>query len=120
MSQEPYHSARIVFCIMDNGSSHHGDTSEARLINRWKNLFPVHMAIHAIWLNQVGIFFSVVQRKVLTPGDFKSLSGLETRILKFQEHYEIVANPFEWKFTREDLNKLVVKLTVQPELCAAA
>lgn len=78
------------------------------------------MAIHAIWLNQVGIFFSVVQRKVLTPGDFKSLSGLETRILKFQEHYEIVANPFEWKFTREDLNKLVVKLTVQPELCAAA
>ncbi len=62
----------------------------------------------------------MLQRKVLTPSDVNSLSELETRILTFQEHYEMVAMPFEWKFTREDLNKLMIKLTDQPEMCAAA
>jgi hypothetical protein len=120
MSQEPYRSARRVFWIMDNGSSHRGDASDARLIKRWKNIIPVHTPVHASWLNQVEIYFSVLQRKVLTPGDFNSLSELETRILTFQEHYEKVAKPFEWKFTREDLGKLITKLAGQPELSAAA
>jgi len=120
MSQEPYRSARRVFWIMDNGSSHRGVTSDTRLVKRWKNIIPVHTPVHASWLNQVEIYFSVIQRKVLTPADAKSISELESRILSFQEYYEPVATPFEWKFTREDLNRLMAKLDAQTELSAAA
>lgn len=120
MNQDPYRSARRVFWIMDNGSSHRGETSDARLIKRWKNIIPVHTPVHASWLNQIEIYFSVVQRKVLTPGDFKSLSELETRLLDFQKYYEIVAKPFKWKFKRDDLNKLLEKLAARSELRVAA
>jgi hypothetical protein len=120
MRQEPYRSARRVFWIMDNGSSHRGDTSDERLIKRWKNIIPVHTPVHASWLNQIEIYFSIVQRKVLTPGDFESLSELEGRILKFQDYYEMVAKPFEWNFTREDLDKLMAKLVAKCALQLAA
>lgn len=120
MSQEPYRSARRVFWIMDNGSSHRGQPSNARLTKRWESLIPVHTPVHASWLNQVEIYFSILQRKVLTPGDFSSLSELETTILKFQGYYETIAKPFSWKFTREDLNKLLTKLNAGFELKSAA
>ena len=65
------------------------------------------------------IYFSIAQRKVLTPNDFSGLVELEDRLLRFQEHYEQVAQPFEWKFTRDDLNQLLSKLAAreirQPE-----
>lgn len=120
MSQEPYRSAQRVFWIMDNGSSHRGSISDERLAKRWPTIIPVHTPVHASWLNQVEIYFSILQRKVLTPVDFTSLSELEERVLKFQNHYEVVAKPFEWKFTREKLNKLIDKLNSQIELRAAA
>jgi hypothetical protein len=120
MRQEPYRSARRVFWIMDNGSSHRGDTSDERLIKRWKNIIPVHTPVHASWLNQIEIYFSIVQRKVLTPGDFESLSELQGRILKFQDYYETVAKPFEWNFTQEDLDKLMAKLVAKCALQLAA
>jgi hypothetical protein len=62
--------------------------------------------VHARWLNQVEIYFSVVQRKALTPNDFRSLSELEDRLLAFQEHYQTGARPFQWRFTRRDLRRL--------------
>ncbi len=77
---------------------------------RWPTIIPVHTPIHASWLNQVEIYFSVVQRKVLTPNDLSSLTKVKDRLLGFQEHYERVARPFEWKFTRADLAKLLSKL----------
>jgi hypothetical protein len=120
MSQEPYRSAQRVFWIMDNGSSHRGIVSDDRLTKRWPTIIPVHTPVHASWLNQIEIYFSIVQRKVLTPPDFRSISELEARILGFQEHYEAVAKPFEWKFTREKLNKVINKLNSEVELCVAA
>jgi hypothetical protein len=72
---------------------------------------PVHAApIHAGWLNQIEIYFSIVQRKVLTPNDFASLAEVEERRLRFQERYEQIAQPFQWKFTRQDLTALLAKL----------
>jgi len=71
MSQEPYRSARRVFWIMDNGSSHRGERSNARLTERWPSIIPVHTPVHASWLNQVEIYFSILQRKVLSPADFE-------------------------------------------------
>ncbi len=110
MSQEPYRSARRVFWVVDNGSSHRGQASIDRLQGRWDNLVLVHTPVHASWLNQVEIYFSVLQRKVLTPNDFTSTAEVEDRILRFQRHYEQVARPFRWKFTRRDLQELLDRL----------
>jgi len=110
MAQEPYRSAPRVFWIMDNGTSHRGERGDKRIQGKWKNIVPVHTPVHASWLNQVEIYFSVVQRKVLTPNDFDSLAAVEDRLLRFQEHYERAANPFRWKFTRRDLVQLLERI----------
>ena len=110
MRREPYRSARRVFWIMDNGSSHRGAKCAERLRRRWPTLIPVHTPVHASWLNQVEIYFSVVQRKVLTPNDFASRTKLRDHLLRFQVHYERVARPFQWRFTRKDLAALLMKL----------
>lgn len=115
MSQEPYCSAERVFWIMDNGSSHRGEACVTRLQEAWKNVVPVHLPIHASWLNQAEIYFSIVQRKVLTPNDFSSLDEVADRLLQFQERYERMAKPFEWKFTRNDLSKLMARLDATEE-----
>ena len=65
------------------------------------------------------IFFSVVQRKVLTPNDFHSLAQLEEALLAFQQHYEKSAAPFQWTFTREDLAKLMIRLRAKALATAA-
>ena len=75
----------------------------------------VYLPVHASWLNQVEIYFSVVQRKVLTPNDFTSVTEVEERLLGFQERYQEIARPFEWKFTRADLIRLLQKLGPEPE-----
>jgi hypothetical protein len=110
MIQEPYLNAKRVFLIIDNGSSHRGERCVKRLQKTWPNIVPVHLPVHASWLNQIEIYFSVVQRKVLTPNDFCSLKMVADRIVQFQERYELIAKPFEWKFTRQDLTKLMSKL----------
>jgi hypothetical protein len=77
---------------------------------------------HSSWLNQIEIYFSIVQRKVLTPNDFTDLDEVEQRLLAFERRYELVATPFEWKFTREDLATLMTRLAEkeQSSLSAAA
>jgi len=107
--QPPYDEARRVFWIMDNGSSHRGARCVARLQAKYPRLVPVHGPIHASWLNQIEIYFSIIQRKVLTPNDFPSLAAVKHRLLAFQTHYEAMAQPFEWKFTRHDLARLLSK-----------
>jgi len=110
MSQEPYRSAHRVFWIMDNGSSHRGERAIRRLQSRWPHLVVVHLPVHASWLNQIEIYFSIVQRKVLTPNTFASISEAQGRLLAFEDHYEQLAKPFEWKFTRADLESLISRL----------
>jgi len=110
MSQDPYKKARRVFLIVDNGSAHRGLKSIQRLEGRYTNLNLVHGPVHASWLNQIEIYFSILQRKALTPNDFSSLAALKDRILGFQQYYQGIAKPFEWKFTRKDLNRLLCKV----------
>jgi hypothetical protein len=109
MRQPPYNQARRVFWIMDNGSSHRGASCVARLQAKYPRLVPVHGPVHASWLNQIEIYFSIVQRKVLTPNDFPSLAAVEQRLFDFERHFEAMAQPFEWKFTRHDLARLLNK-----------
>ena len=120
MTTEPYASAHRVFWVVDNGSSHRGQASIQRLEGQWRNLCLVHLPIHASWLNQVEIYFSIVQRKVLTPNDFTDLDEVADRLLAFQATYETIAKPFEWKFTRSDLAALLQRLAEREALRPAA
>jgi hypothetical protein len=98
---------------MDNCSAHRGQKAANRLRDRWPNLILIHTPFHASWLNQVEIYFSIVQRKVLTPNDFSSLQQLQERLLAFQSHCERSALPFNWTFTRRDLNALLAKIDLK-------
>jgi transposase len=110
MSQEPYASARRVFWVADNGSSHRGHASIDRMAAAWPNAVLVHLPVHASWLNQVEIVFSVTQRKVITPADFKDGDALAARLLAFADRYNATARPFDWKFTRAKLNDLCKRI----------
>ena len=110
MCLEPYRSAKRVFWIVDNSSIHRGQRCVRRFQGQWPNTTLVHTPNHASWLNQVEIYFSVLQRKVLTPNDFSSLDVLRERIAAFETYYQQIAKPFRWKFTRKDLNELLQKL----------
>jgi hypothetical protein len=56
-------------------------------------------------LNQIEIYFSILQRKVLTPLDVPDKETLTDRWLGFQDYYQEIAKPFSWKFTAADLKK---------------
>jgi transposase len=110
MSQEPYASAKRVFWIVDNGSSHRGKKAANRLTSRFPNAVMVHTPVHASWLNQVEIYFSVVQRKVVSPNDFTDLTQVGDRLRAFEDRYNATAQPFQWKFTTSDLDDLLARL----------
>jgi hypothetical protein len=110
MTQEPYASAKRVFWVVDNGSSHRGQAAIDRLARRFPNAVMVHTPVHASWLNQVEIFFSIVQRKVVTPNDFTSLDQVEDRLTAFEQRYNATARPFRWKFTPADLEDLMARI----------
>jgi hypothetical protein len=121
MNTEPYASARRVFWIVDNGSSHAGQRSIDRLQNAYPNARLIHLPVHASWLNQIEIYFSILQRKALTPNDFDDLEALSARIGAFEEHYRQIAQPFEWTFTRAKLDALLARLASrEPHLRLAA
>jgi hypothetical protein len=83
---------------------------DAAAIKPWyPNAIQVHTPVHASWRNQIEIYFSIVQRKVLTPNDFADLQTLGKRLLDVQAYDEMLAQPFQWKFTRTDLERTVAK-----------
>jgi hypothetical protein len=105
MDQEPYRSARRVFWIVDNGSSHRGDWAAEELRARHPRIVVVHTPVHASWLNQIEQYFSILQRKVLTPNDLSSTTELEARIAAFGQRYSSLGKPFAWMFTRQELER---------------
>ena len=114
MTKEPYASAPRVFWIVDNGSSHRGQAAIDRLQSRWPKLILVHTPLHASWLNQIEIYFSIVQRKVLTPNDFNSLATVARRLNEFEHLYNDMAQAFGWNFTRAKLNAWLDRLGSRP------
>jgi len=110
MTTQPYACAERVFWVVDNGSSHRGQASIKRLEGRYANLRLIHLPVHASWLNQIEIYFSVVQRKALTPNDFVDLAEVTQRLLAFQRRYQQTAAPFDWRYTRTDLDRLLRRL----------
>jgi transposase len=124
MTAEPYASADRVFWIVDNGSSHRGAASIKRMTRAWPNAHLIHLPRHASWLDQAEIYFSVVQRKALTPNDFTSLGQIRDRLAAFETRYNTIATPFSWKFTRTQLDDLLRRIdahdkAAQPHALAA-
>jgi transposase len=111
MATEPYASARRVFWVVDNGASHRNWAAAARMNDAYPNAHMVHLPVHASWLNQVEIYFSVLQRKALTPDDFPNLDAVAGRLMAFQDHYNRTAQPFDWTFSRTDLNQLLARIS---------
>ena len=118
MTVEPYASAERVFWVVDNGSSHRGQASVDRLQGEWPTLRLVHLPVHASWLDQVEIYFSVVQRKVVSPNDFFSLEVIASRLAAFEARYNAVAEPFDWRFTRDDLDELLARIAAHEQAAA--
>jgi transposase len=115
MGTEPYASAKRVFWVVDNGSSHNGQRSIDRMRQTWPTATLVHLPVHASWLNQVEIYFSVLQRKAISPNDFRDLNDLADRVLAFQHRFNATAAPFDWTYTRTDLNAFLRRLDEHPQ-----
>jgi len=84
----------------------------------WPTAELVHLPIHASWLNQVEIYFSIVQRKVVHPQDFADLHTLEDRLLAFQDRYNTTATPFNWRFGRTALHNLLERVNRHEQTAA--
>lgn len=110
LSQEPYRSANRLFWIVDNGSSHRGETAKRRMRQLDARNIVVHTPIHASWLNQVEIYFSIIQRKVLTPNDFNDLEAVRLRLALYEELSNHTPRPFRWKFDKDQLTVLLEKI----------
>jgi DDE superfamily endonuclease len=120
MREEPYRSADRVFWVVDNGSSHRGQAAVRRLRKAYRKAILVHTPVHASWLNQVEIYFSIIQRKVLTPNDFASLEEVEQRLRLYEELSNREPRPFDWKFDRAALQVFLKKLEAKRELVSSA
>lgn len=118
MTTEPYACANRVFWVVDNGSSHNGWRSIDRMEQAWPTTTLVHLPVHASWLNQVEIYFSILQRKAIATGDFTDLDDLANRIITFQDRYNRTATPFNWTYTRDDLNTLLQRIDRHTEQAA--
>ncbi|HYS27938.1 MAG TPA: IS630 family transposase [Candidatus Limnocylindria bacterium] len=114
MSQDAYADANRVFIIVDNGSDHRGQASIDRLTGAYPNCILIHTPVHASWLNQVEIFFSIIQRKVLTPNDFADTGQLAATLMSFADRYNATARPFNWRYTTADLERHLARIPEPP------
>jgi len=116
LAQEPYRSAKRLFWIVDNGSSHRGEAARNRLRKVDPRIILVHTPVHASWLNQVEIYFSIIQRKVLTPNDFPSLDAVRMRLALYESLSNQSPKPFAWKFNRNQLAALLARIAAHEKL----
>jgi len=120
LAEEPYRSGERLFWIVDNGSSHRGAAAKKRLRQVDSRIILVHTPVHASWLNQVEIYFSILQRKVLTPNDFTDLEALQLRLALYEELSNQNPTPFQWKFDRTKLTALLAKIEARQKALADA
>lgn len=91
-----------IHVVLDNGSSH-----VSKHTKKWFEDHPrweVHYTPpHASWVNQVELFFSILQRKVITNGNFASRDDLIDKLLAFIATYDQTARPFKWTYAADPL-----------------
>jgi hypothetical protein len=103
---------------VDNGSSPRGETAKRRLHQVDSRIILVHTPVHASWLNQVEIYCSILQRKVLTPHAFANLEAIQLRLALYEELSNQRPTPFQWKFARTQLVTLLANIEAHQQLLA--
>jgi DDE superfamily endonuclease len=116
MERPEYRDAPRVFWVVDNGSSHRGEAARLRWLQAYPNAILVHTPVHASWLNQVEIYFSLVQRKVLTPNNFANWAEVETRLRLYEELTNRHPRPFDWRFDRRKLGEFLRRMEAKKQL----
>lgn len=102
---------RHIYLILDNGSTHAPKQLQAWLNKKqqqegWNfTVQAVWLPKYASWLDQIEIWFSILQRKLLTPNDFPNLETLQQRLLDFITHYNLSAKPINWSYTQAQMEK---------------
>jgi transposase len=90
-------AALELHCIVDNLKTH--DTDLARdFLNTHPHVHLHFTPTHASWLNQVELFFSILERRLLRPGEFDSVAHLAERVIAFIKDYNRRAAPFRWTY----------------------
>ncbi len=116
LAEEPYRSGERLFWVVDNGSSHRGETARQRLHQFDPRIIVVHTPLHASWLNQIEIYFSIIQRKVLTPNNFVDLEAIRLRLALYENLSNQSPTPFQWQFDRTKLLTLLAKIEARQKL----
>lgn len=116
LAEEPYRSGERLFWVVDNGSSHRGETARQRLHQLDPRIIVVHTPLHASWLNQIEIYFSIIQRKVLTPNNFVDLEAIRLRLALYENLSNQSPTPFQWQFDRTKLLTLLAKIEARQKL----
>jgi transposase len=102
---------QTVALILDNGPTHAPKQlerwlEEQRQLRGWTFSIQVFwLPTHASWLDQIEIWFSILQRKLLTPNHFASRGALTEAILAFIAYRNETAKPIQWTYTFEQLEK---------------
>jgi transposase len=84
-------------CIVDNFAAHSTD-QVARFLENNRHVHLHFTPTHASWLNQVELFFSILERRLLRPGEFDSVDHLAQRVIAFIKDYNRRAAPFRWTY----------------------
>jgi len=88
-----------VYIVWDNLNTHHGDKWQEFSLRHDGRFHFVYTPLHASWVNQVEIWFSILHRRLLKHGEFGSVDELSGPIDAFIAHWNrIEAHPFRWKF----------------------
>ncbi len=84
-------------CIVDNLSAH-STPKVTEFLDEHRHVHLHYTPTHASWLNQVELFFSILERRLLRRGEFDSVDHLAERIIAFINDYNRRAAPFRWTY----------------------
>jgi hypothetical protein len=97
--------------ILDNSTTHAPKQLESWLQEQTeRHAWPLDIQVYwlptnASWLDQIEIWFSILQRKLLQPNHFERLGSLRQNILAFIAYHNQTAKPIQWSYTVEKLEK---------------
>ena len=84
--------------VADNLSIHTHPNVRAWTANAKHRVHLVFLPLHASWLNQIELWFSVLERQCLTRASLRTRAAMAARIHAFTRHWNRSARPFRWTF----------------------
>lgn len=97
-----HYPERQIYVVWDNLNIHGegNDRRWSRFNRRHGHRFHfVHTPVHASWVNQIEIWFSILHRRVLKHGSFDGVRAVRSAVLGFIRFWNLRSRPFRWTFT---------------------